>query len=68
MVGERVIAPAQVLEWVRQGCARLANAAGEALLGVDLVSRPDGGWEMLGASPLPDLSRGGETLVEALAI
>lgn len=66
VVSGRVVAPPGMPEPVRDGCLRLAQAAGEALLGIDLAERP-GGWEFLGASPRPDLILGGEPLVDALA-
>jgi len=65
----RSVAPPDVPETVREGCLRLAAAAGEALLGIDLVPQngSDVGWAFLGASPRPDLSLGGEGIVDALA-
>ena len=66
-VSETAIAPAAIPEPVRQGCLRLAQEAGEALLGIDLVPGRDGAWLMVGASPNPDLMRGGEPLIDALA-
>lgn len=65
-VGGRTVAPPGVPDSVREGCLRLARAAGEALIGVDLIEQPGGRWEVLGASPRPDLMLGGEPVVEAL--
>lgn len=67
VLGSRVIAPSLLPNAAREGCRRLARAAGETLLGVDFGVRADGEWEMLRATPAPDLIRGGPPLVEALA-
>jgi len=67
VVGEAVVASPIVGGELRQACARLARAAGESLLGIDLGMRHDGTWEVGWISPLPDLMRGGERIVEALA-
>jgi hypothetical protein len=62
----QVIAPPTVPEATRRGCLRLAGLSGEILLGVELAPGPDGRWRMTGASPAPDLMRGGEPLIAAL--
>ena len=66
-VGEAAVGSTIIPEPVLEACVRLAREAGEALLGVDLVRGADGGWAMAGASPNPDLMRGGEPLIDALA-
>jgi hypothetical protein len=66
-VGEAAVGPPQVPTGVREACVRLARAAGEVLLGVDLLPGVDGVWRLAGASPTPDLMRGGEPLIDALA-
>lgn len=65
-VAGRAVAPPSVPYAIQQGCLRLAQRTGEALLGVDLGPGPDGGWRMAGASPAPDLMQGGEPLIDAL--
>src|SRR5262245_11465820 len=66
-VGEAAVGSPQVPAPVREACVRLARAAGEVLLGADLLPAADGSWRLLTASPTPDLTRGGEPLIEALA-
>jgi len=51
----------------RAACLRLANAAGCPLLGIDFAPNADGVWRMISASVIPDLTRGGEVLIDALA-
>jgi hypothetical protein len=59
-VGE---APGIVLE----GCLRLSDLAGTALLGIDFAATPFAGpWTFAGASPFPDLRLGGPALLDAL--
>jgi len=50
----------------RLGCARLAELADTALLGVEFLAR-GGDWQFVSATPLPDLRQGGESLLHALA-
>lgn len=66
-VDGEAVAPPHVPPPVREACLRLASLAGEMLLGIDLVQR-DGGWLMANATPTPDLMRGGEPLIDALAL
>lgn len=49
-----------------QACLRLAGLAGDGLIGIDL-QRCEGRWRFHGASPRPDLSLGGQPLVDALS-
>jgi len=51
----------------RAACLRLANAAGCPLLGIDFAPDADGVWRMISASVIPDLTRGGEVVIDALA-
>jgi hypothetical protein len=50
-----------------EGAGRLASIADADLLGVDFSVDDDGAWAFAGASPSPDLSVGGEALLDALA-
>jgi hypothetical protein len=65
-VGERVVAPGWMPAEVSNGCRRLAAAAGVSMLGIEFVPGRDGRFEVAGATPLPDLTRGGEPLIDAL--
>jgi hypothetical protein len=65
-VGERAVAPAGTPQPLQEGCLRLAKAAGEVLLGVDFAFGADGQLAVVNASAVPDLSRGGEPLIDAL--
>ena len=56
-------APPEVCE----GCIRLAELSGTALLGVDFIQGDAGPWIFAGATPAPDLRAGGEPLLAALA-
>jgi hypothetical protein len=65
VVGGRTIAPAGgAPEWVLASCGRLAESSGELLLALELV--PLLGWAFATASVTPDLSLGGEPLLDAL--
>jgi hypothetical protein len=44
----------------------LATSADTGLLGIDLLVE-DGQWVFAGATPLPDLTGGGPTLLDAIA-
>jgi hypothetical protein len=52
---------------IASGCGRLAALCGTPLLGVDLADGAAGPWTFAGATPLPDLRRGGDALLDALA-
>ena len=66
VAGEHVVASAPgIPDAVLDGCRRLGRLAGETLLGVDLVPW-DSGWAVAGGSAVPDLSLGGEPLLDVL--
>src|SRR5262249_21600287 len=65
-VGERAVAPPGTPQELQDGCLRLAKAAGEVLLGVDFTPGADGQLAVVDASAVPDLTRGGEPLIDAL--
>lgn len=67
VVNEQVIAQAGLPEQLRDPCIRLARAAGARLLGIDFAPSAAGEWCFAGASVMPDLFRGGEPLIGALA-
>jgi hypothetical protein len=52
---------------VAQGCARLADAADIAMLGIDFEVDASGRWLFADATPCPDLTVGGLPLLRALA-
>ena len=67
VVGARVVAhPAVPRQW-DAACRDLARRAGTDLLGIDFAPGPDGQWRCVAASVMPDLMRGGEPVVDALA-
>lgn len=51
---------------VAHGCQRLAEISRTPLLGIDFEVTPDGSWYFAGASPTPDLTRGGAQFLDAL--
>jgi hypothetical protein len=55
---------ADVPESVTVGCANLAQLSATPLLGVEFAF--DGDWRFLTATPFPDLTLGGEALLDAL--
>ncbi|MDQ4130319.1 MAG: hypothetical protein M3133_04910, partial [Actinomycetota bacterium] len=66
VVGEDVVGPAAPEEIVF-GCRRLGELAGTDLLGVEFGIDRWEGWAFLAATPLPELSPGGEVLLDVLA-
>ncbi|HEV2817384.1 MAG TPA: hypothetical protein VGW40_09225 [Allosphingosinicella sp.] len=66
VVAGRAVLPPALAAGLAGPCRALAARAGTALLGIGFARDGQGEWEMVGASPLPDLSLGGEPLVEAL--
>jgi hypothetical protein len=58
---------AAVPDGLRLAVARLAHLSGLRLFGIDFASGPAGEWLYAGATTLPDLSLGGEALLDALA-
>lgn len=67
VVAEQVIAPPMLPEQLQNPCLRLAKTAGTTLLGIDFTLNTAGEWCFVGASMMPDLFRGGEPLIAALA-
>ena len=67
VIGQSVIGPPEVPEDILAACRRLAALSGDELLGVDLAPSALDGWQMLAASPTPDLRTGGESVLDALA-
>lgn len=58
--------PQPIPQEVRRGCLRLAQAQGVLVLGVDFAVL-DERWLVCRATPTPDLRRGGDRLLDALA-
>lgn len=56
-------APAEIHE----GCRRLAELSGTALLGVEFAPGSAGPWTFAGATPYPDLRLGGQAFLDVLA-
>jgi hypothetical protein len=52
---------------VRDACRSLRRLSGMDLLGIELAEAPDGDWTFRTATPHPDLSVGGEPLLDVLA-
>jgi len=67
VVAGRAVLPPALPPELALPCRALAARAGTALLGIGFARDGLGEWEMVGASPVPDLALGGEPLVEALA-
>ncbi|WP_405860958.1 hypothetical protein OG361_37785 [Streptomyces sp. NBC_00090] len=65
VLGEQVFGGERVRELV-PACRRLARLADADLLGIDLELRDRGEARFAGATPLPDLRVGGDTLLESL--
>jgi hypothetical protein len=53
--------------YISAGCLRLSRLAGAQLLGIDFVVNTRNDWTLAGVSTTPDLSLGGEPLLDALA-
>jgi hypothetical protein len=67
VIGSKVVGPDDLPPAVRDGCAALAAAAGQQLLGIDFTRDGEHRWTFIGASPRPDLRLGGDALLDALA-
>jgi hypothetical protein len=52
---------------IHHGCQRLAELSHTAMLGIEFAVGSAGPWTFAGATPMPDLRLGGETLLDALA-
>lgn len=63
----RLYGPQQFPAEIERGCARLAALSSTPLLGVSFARSDDGAWRFAGATPLPDLTLGGDPLLDALA-
>lgn len=55
-------APAEICE----GCCRLAELSGTALLGVEFIHDSAGSWTFAGATPYPDIRLGGQAFLDVL--
>jgi hypothetical protein len=66
VVSGRVLGGGSLPEGIRAGCRRLARVADTPLLGVQFAAVDEGPWRFIGASPTPDLRRGGDAVVDAL--
>lgn len=64
-VAGRVIS-AGVPDAIAKGCERLARYAGLGIAGFEFVIGPTQEWLLAGATPQPDLSLGGESLLDSL--
>src|SRR6185369_1777074 len=58
---------ADIPDVIRDGCARLSELSGTALLGVEFVQNTDDHWLFASATPMPDMRYGGEELLDRLA-
>lgn len=67
VVAGRAVLPPALAADLAGPCRALAARAGTALLGIGFSRDAEGDWEMVGASPMPDLALGGEPLADALA-
>lgn len=52
---------------IKQGCLKMSELSGAALLGLDFAVTADESWVFAGVSTMPDLRLGGEPLLDALA-
>jgi hypothetical protein len=65
--GGRVFGPHAFPREIEEGCVRLSALVSMPLLGVEFGRGESGEWQFASATPLPDLSAGGEPLLDALA-
>lgn len=63
---QRLVAPPGVPESVLDACLRLAALAGDDLLGIQLTTAGDPPWRFVGATPRPDLTYGGDGLLDLI--
>lgn len=63
----RAVLPPMLPPELETPCRRLAARCGTDLLGIGFARDAESRWEMVGASPMPDLMLGGEPLADALA-
>lgn len=66
-VVDGVVVGPPVPEPIRDGCRRLAELAAMQLLAIEFFAGPSGPWTFAGAAAQPDLMRGGEALLDAMA-
>jgi hypothetical protein len=66
VLGENVFGPA-VPDEVARCCCRLAKLCETEVLGIDFHVGPQQQWFFAGATPVPDLTVGGQALLKALA-
>ena len=68
VVADAVVLPPALPEAFTDGCRALAALADNAILGIDFARVADGDeWQVVGASPMPNLMLGGDPLLGALA-
>lgn len=67
VLGGRLFGPQMFPEGIEEGCVRLSTLVSTPLLGVELARDGRGEWQFAGATPLPDLTLGGDALLDALA-
>jgi hypothetical protein len=67
VVGGQVVASQAVASPLLDACRRLAELAGDDLVGIELARGERGRWEFVSATPIPDLHAGGEPLLDAFA-
>ena len=67
VAGGHVIVPSPLPSRLGEPCLSLAHAAGTTLLGINFAFGEEDGWYFSGASVMPDLIRGGEPLLNAMA-
>lgn len=67
VVANRVVRPPALPASLEAGCIALSRAAATPLLGIDFSPDAERAWRLAGVSVMPDLFRGGDALVDALA-
>jgi hypothetical protein len=67
VVMQRIVAPPGVPGSVLDACLRLAALSGDDLLGIQLTPADDPPWRFAGATPRPELTPGGDDLLDLLA-
>jgi hypothetical protein len=53
--------------YIQNGCRRLADLSKTKLLGIEFCAGAESPWTFAGATTIPDLTLGGEALLDALA-
>jgi hypothetical protein len=51
---------------IYEGCRKLQELSGSALLGIEFIQDAESGWRFVGATPSPDLRLGGDDLLDRL--